>query len=188
MILAGVLDSLGVYAVARIYWTVFATPLAGHHQVVQVVLVSMGAISAAAGTVMAVLFREPRRRLGFVMISHTGILLVGVGCLTASGLAGAGVYAVGDGTVKAALFVGVAVLGLRSPGDREHGPVLSLARRRGGLSLLATGGLATAGLPLFATGLGKSVIENAAAAAGYPGVTPIIILASALTLCGQRSQ
>jgi multicomponent Na+:H+ antiporter subunit D len=182
MILAGVLDTLGVYAVARLYWTVFATPLAGHHQVVQGVLVSIGAISAVVGAAMAVLFREARRRLGFVMVSHTGILLVGVGCLTVPGLAGAGVYAVGDGTVKAALFAGVALLGLSRPDDHQQtAVVLSRARRRGGLALVAVGGLATAGLPLFGTGLGKAVIEDAATVAGYRWAVPIIILAATLS-------
>jgi formate hydrogenlyase subunit 3/multisubunit Na+/H+ antiporter MnhD subunit len=43
------------------------------------------------------------------------------------------------------------------------------------------GGLATAGLPLFATGFGKAAIENAAASAGYAWATPFIVVAAALT-------
>ena len=42
IILAGVLDSLAVYGVARVYWTVFATPLTGHHHALQAILVVLG--------------------------------------------------------------------------------------------------------------------------------------------------
>jgi len=111
MILAGALDALGVYAVARIYWTIFATPLSSHHQAIRAVLIGIGVLSAAVGAVLALSFRDPRRRLAFVMVAHTGILLIGIGCLTARGVAASAVYAVGDGTVKAALFVGIALLG-----------------------------------------------------------------------------
>jgi multicomponent Na+:H+ antiporter subunit D len=181
IVLAGALDTLGVYAVARIYWTVFATPLSAQQHVVQTLLISIGAISAVVGAAVALVLHEPDRTLPFVMVSHTGILLIGVGCLTAPGLAGAGIYAVGDGTVKAALFIGVALLGLRSSIDAEDAPVSSPARHRGGLVLVTVGGLATAGLPLFATALGKAAIGDAAATAGYPWVTPVLVVAAALS-------
>ncbi len=177
MVLAGVLDTLGVYAVARVYWTVFAIPVAQHHDAVRAVLVGIGAISAAGGATMALLFREARRRLGFVMVSHTGILLIGVGCLSPAGLAGAGVYAIGDGTVKAALFVGVLLL----QGGGAPGVTFSRARRGCGVGLLGIGALALAGLPLFATGLGKAAIEDAASAAGYRWVGSIVIGAAVLS-------
>jgi multicomponent Na+:H+ antiporter subunit D len=181
MVLAGVLDALGLYAVARIYWAVFAIPLTGDHRAVQTLLISIGAISALIGGAMAALFREPGRRLGFVMVSHTGIVLIGIGCLTAPGLAGAAVYAVSDGTAKAALFAGAAALGLRRSDDDEPANELPPARRRAGVALLAVGGLAAAGLPVFGTGLGKAAIEDAAAAAGYGWAPAVVVLATILT-------
>jgi multicomponent Na+:H+ antiporter subunit D len=182
VILAGVLDTLGVYAVARVYWTAFATPLAPHHVAVRSLLVGLGSISALSGAALSLVFDEPRRRLAFVMVSHTGILLVGVGCLNAAGLAGAAVYAIGDGTVKAALFTGLTMTHPR--GADSDGPDEDLSgsgRRRVGVGLLVAGGLALAGLPIFATGLGKAAIEDAASAAGYAWAIPVIILAAAMT-------
>jgi formate hydrogenlyase subunit 3/multisubunit Na+/H+ antiporter MnhD subunit len=134
------------------------------------------------GAALAVSFRDPRRRLAFVMVAHTGILLIGVGCLTAQGIAGSAVYAVGDGAVKAALWAGLALLGLSRPADDKLSqPDLPPSRKRAGLTLLTIGAVATAGFPLFATGLGKSAIEDSAAAVGYPWVTPIAVLTAALT-------
>jgi multicomponent Na+:H+ antiporter subunit D len=114
----------------------------------------------------AMTLRDPRRRIAFVMVAHTGILLIGVGSLSAAGVAGATVYAVADGAVKAALWVGLLLVG---------------RGRRAGAALLAAGGVAIAGLPLFATGLGKSAIEDAARAAGYGWAVPIVVVAAALT-------
>ena len=117
----------------------------------------MGAALAAVRT------EQPRRRLAFVMISHTGVLLVGVGCLSAAGVAGAAVYAVGDGTAKAALVAGLARAG------------------RAGGALLALGGLAVAGAPVFATALGKAGIDGALSSAGLGWVPILLVLTSALT-------
>jgi len=182
IILAGVLDSLAVYGVARVYWTVFATPLAGHQHALQAILVSLGALSALGAGVLSVFFRDPRRRIAFVMVAHTGIVLIGVGCLSGRGLAGAAVYAVGDGTVKAAILAGLVLIGAARPApEGEPADLLSPRRRQAGVALLTVGGLATAGLPLFATGFGKAAIEDAAAGAGYAWATPLIVVAAALT-------
>lgn len=171
MILAGVLDTLGVYAVARVYWTVFAPSLAPEHAAVRTLLVALGAFSALAGGALSLVSDVPRRRLAFVMVSHTGILLVGVGCLNALGLAGAAMFAIGDGTIIAALFASLTLVSA-SP--------LHLTRRVG-VGLLAVGGLAVAGLPLFATGLAGAAIEDAASAAGDPWAVPLIVAAAALS-------
>ncbi|HUI47795.1 MAG TPA: proton-conducting transporter membrane subunit [Acidimicrobiia bacterium] len=182
MILAGVLDTLGVYGVARVYWTVFASPLAADHRAVQFMLVAVGAISALVAGTLSILFSDPRRRMAFVMVAHTGIVLIGVACLSARGVAGAAIYAVGDGTVKAALFIGLALIGFETAhGQRQDHDVAGSPSRTAGLAVLIVGGLATAGLPLFATGLGKASIEKAAAVAGFPWAVVAIVFAAAVT-------
>ena len=171
VVLAGVLDTLGVYGVARVYWTAFAVPMAGDHTL-RAVLVAIGAVTAGGAAVLSLSFQEPRRRLAFVMVAHTGIILIGVGCLTAHGVAASAMYAGGDGTVKAVLWIGLALLGWRASSD---------VPRRAGAAFLVIGGLALAGLPVFATGLGKAAIEDAAARVGAGWVTPVIVIAAALT-------
>lgn len=181
MILAGILDTLGVYGVARIYWTVFAGPLAGDHRGVQTLLISLGALTAVTAGALSLLFREPRRRIAFVMVAHTGIVLIGIGCLSARGVAGAAIYAASDGAVKVALFIGLTLLGAATTDPTPTDPGREHRTRRAGLAILTVGGLATAGFPLFATGLGKASIEDAATAAGYPWVTAVVVVAAACT-------
>jgi multicomponent Na+:H+ antiporter subunit D len=176
IVLAGVLDAAGLYAVARVYWTVFAPVFAGHDAAVQATLMIIGVTSALLAAVLSLGARQHRRRLAFVMVSHTGIQLVGIACLSALGVAGFALYAVADGLVKAALFGGVALLGGGSRSTGQEG-----AASRWGIALVGAGGLAVAGLPVFGTGVGKAVIEDAARATGYGWVIPVLVVASALT-------
>jgi multicomponent Na+:H+ antiporter subunit D len=176
IVLAGVMDAIGLYAVARVYWRVFAPTLGGANTPVQVTLITIGVVTALLAAVLSLEARPPRRRLAFVLVSHAGIQLIGIGCLTAAGVAGWGIYAVADGLVKAALFGGVALLGAGLPSNEEEKGASWVP-----IALVGAGGLAVAGLPLFGTGVGKGVIEDAARSAGYGWVIPALVVASALT-------
>jgi multicomponent Na+:H+ antiporter subunit D len=176
IILAGVLDAMGLYAVARVYWTVFAPVFAGRDAPVQATLMTIGVTTALLAAVPSLGARQYQRRLAFVMVSHTGIQLIGIACLSALGVAGFAVYAVADGLVKAALFGGISLLGRESRSGEEQKGASGLP-----IALVGAGGLAVAGLPLFGTGLGKAVIEDAARGAGYAWVIPVLVVASALT-------
>jgi multicomponent Na+:H+ antiporter subunit D len=155
---------------------VFAPVLSGRDAAVQAILMTIGVITVLLAALLSLAARQPRRRLAFVLVSHTGIQLIGIACLSALGLAGWAMYAVADGLVKAALFAGVALLGpgLQSIDEEKGASWLAIA-------LVGAGGLAVAGLPLFGTGVGKGVVEDAARAAGYGWVIPVLVVGSALT-------
>lgn len=173
IVLAGALDMLGVYAVARVCWTVFATPLDAHLAPVRAVLISLGVVTALVAAALALASAAPGRRLAFVLVSHTGLLVIAVGTLTRLGLAGAAVYAVADGAAKAAVFGGLALL---AAGREGAGRAF-----RGGVAVVALGGLALAGLPPFGTALAKGAINDAASAVGFGWVAPVIVIVSAAT-------
>ncbi len=167
MLLVGLLDTLGVYAVARIYWTVFSSP---HARVptLQPVLLGAGVATALLGAVLSLSREAPGRRLAFVAISHAGLMLVGVGLLTRAGLAGFGIYALASGATKAALFA-------LAPGTAGA----SRERLRRGLLLAA--GLVLAGLPPAATWLGKGLLEAGATGLGHTAVIALVLVVSVLT-------
>ena len=172
VVLGGILDTLAVYALARVYWTVFAPALAAHDGSLRGILIVMGATTALVGAALSLIVRGARRVVAFVMVSHTGTLLVGIGCLTAFGIAGAAIYAVAGGAIKAAVVACVGEL------DDDRQPTRPLA---GPIVLLALCGLALAGLPLFGTALGESVIERSGATIGDAWIAPALILASVFT-------
>lgn len=180
---SGAMVSMGVYAVARVFWTVFAPVLtrSGSLAGVRPVLVAFGVAGVVVGAAMCTVQRHLKRLLAFSTVSHVGIVLVGVGVLNAHGLAGAAVYLVGHGLVKASLFLcaGVLLHRLGTVWEPElHGrgrslPVLGV--------VMAVGALVLAGLPPAGTFTGRALLDEAVAGAGYRWLPPLFAVASAVT-------
>ncbi|MGI5400801.1 complex I subunit 5 family protein [Streptomyces sp. CA-135486] len=177
MLLSGVMVELGVYGAGRVYWSVFGGPGGIPAADAQRALVTLGVSSAVVGAVMCWHQRHLKRLLAYSTVSHTGLFLIGLGLLTPESAGGVAVYVLGHAGVKAALFACVGILLDRYGSVDEH----ELHGRAGELRLVAamfvTGGLALAGLPPFAAGLGKAAVEEAA---GGP-LTALFVVVSAVT-------
>jgi multicomponent Na+:H+ antiporter subunit D len=180
ILFAGVMSELGLYAIARIYWTAFSGVLGPQEVELQAILVGAGIVTALIGAVMCFLQHHLKRLLAFANVSFVGLFLIGIGLLTPDGLAGSAVYVLGDGLVKASLFVCVGIL------QHQHGRLDELRLRGLGRDLpftgaiFAVGGLALASLPPFGTFLGKSMLKEATLEQGYTWVLALITLASIL--------
>jgi multicomponent Na+:H+ antiporter subunit D len=180
VLFAGVVSELGLYAVARVYWTVFSGPLPGGGGLRAVLL--LGAVATAlVGGVMCVLQRHLARMLAYATVSHVGLTLTGIALLRPDGLGGAVLYLVGDGLVKGALFVSIGLV------QHHMRDVDELALRGRGrhlpwaAALMVTGALGLAGVPPFGTFRGKALMEEAATAAGYPWLAVVFVAVAALT-------
>ena len=181
VLFTGVMSELGLFAWARVYWTVFsdASPLAP--SALTDVLVVAGALTAAVGASMCLAQDRLKRMLAFATVAHAGLFLVGAALLDPHGTAGAGLYILADGLVKASLFMGVGIVQHRLA-DVDENRLRGRGRALPGTALLfAIGGLAFAGLPPFGPFLGKASIDEAAKLAGYPWVAPVIVVVSMLT-------
>ena len=110
VLLSGIMVELGIYAVARIYWSVFSGALESHQDGLRHILAAFGAATALLGAVLCYSQRHLKRLLAFSTISHMGILLLGIALLTTEGLAGVCIYAVGHALAKAWLFLGAGIL------------------------------------------------------------------------------
>jgi multicomponent Na+:H+ antiporter subunit D len=178
---AGVMCDLGVFALARAYWTMFEAPLGPHEAQLRAVLVGAGVATALVGAIMCVLQRHLKRLLAYSTISHIGLFVIGVGLLSGDALAGVAVYMLAHGLAKAALFLltGI-VLG-------QIGSVDELRLRGAGRALpitgalYALGGVLLTGPPLLGVFLGKSLIDDAAGAKSLWWLAAVGVAASALT-------
>jgi multicomponent Na+:H+ antiporter subunit D len=180
LLLSAAMSELGLYAFARVYWTVFSGALGGE-EALEAVLIGAGTLTALVGAAMCFGQRHLKRMLAFATISHVGLFLIGIALLDAAGLAGTALYIVADGLVKAALFVGVGTL------QHLFGSVDELRLYGRGRALRITGplmaacALAVASLPPFGPWLGKALIDDAAREAGKGWVVAVFVIASVLT-------
>lgn len=181
ILFSGVMVELGLYAVARVYWSAMDGPLAPHRPALTGLLLTVGTMTAILGGVMCFGQRHLKRLLAYSTISHMGLMLIGFALLRPDALAGVALYVVGHGLVKAALFIGSGIL------LHRLATVDEFELRGRACDLYATGiiwifaGLGLAGLPPFASFLGEAAIEESAQKAGQGWIWIVFFLSAMLT-------
>jgi len=180
VLFSGVMVQLALYAVARIFWEIFAAPFSSHEAPIRLLLVVMGTITALTGGIMAFNQHHIKRMLAFSTISHSGLFICAIATFSALGIAAGAVFVAAHGLLKAALFMGSGVL-LQRTGSVDavklHGRCTHLTP----LALLfVIGGFALAGLPPFGIAAGKTMLETAVRDAGLAWLAIVFAVASAL--------
>lgn len=178
---SGIMVSAGLYAVARVYWSVFSGALAAQRGDVGGVLLGLGVFTALVGAVMCFAQRHLKRLLAFSTIAHSGIMLCAIALLRPGALAGFFVYVLGHGLLKGGLFLSSGIV-------LNRYRTVDVEDLRGKLrdvpwlvAAFCFGALGLAGLPPFGTFLGKALIDRAADEAKLVWLAPVLLIAAALT-------
>jgi len=146
VMLAGVLLKMGGYGILRMCVTIMPA-VATHYSIW---FAAIGASSVLYGAFITLRQKDLKRLIAYSSVSHMGIVLLGIGALGATGIAGAEYQMLAHGLITGLLFVMVGLMYERTH-TRDIARLGGLARQ---MPLIATGmvfaGFASLGLPALA--------------------------------------
>jgi multicomponent Na+:H+ antiporter subunit D len=181
VLFSGIMVELGIYAVARVYWTIFHAPLAEFEAQMRAIFVTAGVITALVGALMSFSQRHLKRLLAYSTISHTGLMLIAFAMLAPDSAGGLSLYVLGHGCFKGALFIAAGML-LHHLGSVDELKLQGRGREAiGGAALAFFVALGLSGMPPYGTFIGEAMIDSAAEKLHYSWISYIFMLAGIIT-------
>jgi len=176
--LSGVLiKALGVYSIARVFYTIFGAPTE-----VRIILMTLGAISMGVGALVALRQWDMKRLLAYSSISQVGYIMLGLGIGTPLGIMGALFHLFNHSMFKSLLFLdsGAVEYATGTRNMKEMGGLSKKLPFTGGSTL--AGAMSLAGIPPFAGFWSKLIIIIAAVQANHMKLAAWAVLMSIVTI------
>jgi multicomponent Na+:H+ antiporter subunit D len=175
---AGLLTKVGVYALIRVFTLIFLQDIGYTHRLLLVV----AALTMISGVLGAAAQNEFRRVLSFLIISHIGYMVMGLGLFTPLALAGAVFYTAHHIIAKTNLFLMSGVVE-RLGGTPELKKLGGLYRAQPILALLfLVPSMSLVGIPPLSGFFAKLILVRAGLGTGQYVLVTIALGVSILTL------
>ncbi len=168
---------LGVYFLARA--SIYLFSLNGY---MQLVLMTLGALTIVIAMMMAVVQTDYRRLLTYSTIGQTGYMILGIGTLNPIGIAGGLFHMINHATYKSALFMTSGAVE-RQAGTSDMSKLGGLFRAMPvtGLCFLVAAA-AISGIAPFSGYFSKELIFKGTLETGYPVFAAAVMLGAFLTI------
>jgi multicomponent Na+:H+ antiporter subunit D len=177
-VFAGLLTKVGVYSILRSFTLIF--PPGDHASLELIALLS--ALTMLAGILGSLPQKHLRRNFSFLLVSHIGYLLAGLGIFTPLAMAGSLFYLVHDVVAKTSLFLFAGIIErlTRHPDITRMGGIYRTHPRLSGCFFLLA--LSISGIPPFPGFWGKLLLVQAGLDAKAYSLVAVMLLTGLLTL------
>ncbi len=192
--LSGLVVNVGVYAVARLLYTVFglSKPIVLLRDAVLFTLLILGIMSGLIGALMMVVQRDVKRLLAYSTISHVGLMFMGLslGFSTLSqdiinmGLTASLYHLINHSVGKALLFLVTGVF-IGMAGSRDLDKLAGMGRyNKLAMAVLIIGFLQLMGVPPLGGFFSKLMLYSAFISANMPIPAVLVVVISAISVLG----
>ena len=179
---AALLSKVGVYAILRLFPSVFGSPDVDGLGVVSVLLASVAGLTMIVAIVAACAAFDVRRLLAMILISHVGYLVFGISMMRGDGFAGTLHYMAQEMLVMGGLFIAVGVIEKRTGTVdlRELSGVHRVFPVVGGLFFVLS--MSLVGIPPLSGFYGKTALIREGFESGSFLLTGATVVTAGLTL------
>ena len=180
--LAATATKVAIYVLLRFMFTIFQPDFLFEMHAVRWVMMPLAILAMFAASLIAVFQSDFKRMLAYSSIAQIGYILLGIGLLSTTGLTAAIVHLFNHGITKAALFMGVGALVLRS-GSSFYAKIEGMGKVMPFTSFaIVIAGLSLIGVPGTAGFISKWVLVQAAIEQGYWPLALAIVGSSLLAI------
>ncbi|MBO8156003.1 MAG: Na+/H+ antiporter subunit D [Bacillaceae bacterium] len=155
-LLGALLTKVGIYSILRVFSLIFI-----HEPMIQQLFLWLAALSMVFGVIGALSTYNVKLIIVYNIIPAVGFMLMGIGLLSETGIAGAVYYLIHDMIIKAALFmlIGSLVYAAGTSDLRKMGGIIHRYPYLGWTFFIAS--LVLAGIPPFSGFIGKLLLLQA---------------------------
>lgn len=181
VLFSGLMVQLGLFAVARLRFMIFAQTFASNEASLQLILISLGAVTILVGGLMCYAEHHLKRMLAFSTICHSGIMLLALGLGGPLAFAAMMIYMVAHAFTKGGLFFTSGLLLHRGRAISERALFAKGKTMPWVAALWFLGAIGLAAAPPFLLMTGEAGISKAAEALGMPWISWICLVGGVLT-------